>query len=183
MARSAGIRSVVTKLDFKGPVCDFAAKWMSGDAGARSRFETLLKKAGLGMEDVMAETLSSAIAFSSALTACWQVQRPAATTRCVRWIVTARRLAPQCAARSTKPRTQNFETSKRAKSVDGRRLDQRSTAVRQSRQCEIEHRAEDCDRKVSFRAKRVAPRLECFSSAGPCVDATGRSDRNQNCRP
>jgi hypothetical protein len=61
MARSAGIRSVVTKLDFKGPVCDFAAKWMSGDAGARSRFETLLKKAGLGMEDVMAETLSSAI--------------------------------------------------------------------------------------------------------------------------
>jgi hypothetical protein len=60
-----GVRSVASKL---GPIAaepwslyDLAAKWMSGDKEARKRFDEILKKVGLGMEDVMAEALSSKI--------------------------------------------------------------------------------------------------------------------------
>jgi hypothetical protein len=60
-----GIRSVAGKL---GPIAaepwslyDLAAKWMSGDKEARKRFDEILNKAGLGMEGVMAEALSSKI--------------------------------------------------------------------------------------------------------------------------
>ena len=65
MACSDGVRSVAGKLGYKlsplGSVYDFAAKWMSGDTAARKKLDEILKKAGLGMEDVMAEALSSAI--------------------------------------------------------------------------------------------------------------------------
>lgn len=60
-----GVRSVAGKL---GPIAaepwslyDLAAKWMSCDKEARKRFDEILKKVGLGMEDVMAEALSSKI--------------------------------------------------------------------------------------------------------------------------
>jgi hypothetical protein len=60
-----GVRSVAGKL---GPIAaepwslyDLAAKWMSGDKEARKRFDEILKKVGLGMEDVMAEAFSSKI--------------------------------------------------------------------------------------------------------------------------
>src|SRR5271165_2275727 len=60
-----GVRSVAGKL---GPIAaepwslyDLAAKWMSGEKEARKRFDEILKKVGLGMEDVMAEALSSKI--------------------------------------------------------------------------------------------------------------------------
>jgi hypothetical protein len=61
MACSAGVRSVAKELGFKGLVYDFAAKWMSGDAKTRKQFDEMLKKAGLGMEDVTAEALSSKV--------------------------------------------------------------------------------------------------------------------------
>ena len=65
MACSDGVRSVAGKLGYKlsplGSVYDLAAKWMSGDTAARKQFDEILKKAGLGMEDVMAEALSSKI--------------------------------------------------------------------------------------------------------------------------
>jgi hypothetical protein len=61
MAGGAGVRSVAHELGFKGSVYDFAAKWMSGDAKTRKRFDEILKKGDLGMGDVMAEALSSAI--------------------------------------------------------------------------------------------------------------------------
>jgi hypothetical protein len=44
-----------------GSAYDFAVKWMRGDAKTRKEFAEILKKAGLGMEDVMAEALSSKI--------------------------------------------------------------------------------------------------------------------------
>jgi hypothetical protein len=60
-----GVRSVAGKL---GPIAaepwslyDLAAKWMSGDKEARKRFDEILRKVGLGMDDVMAEALSSKI--------------------------------------------------------------------------------------------------------------------------
>jgi hypothetical protein len=43
------------------PVVRFAVRWMNGDSATRNEFQSLLKKAGLGMEDVMAEALSSNI--------------------------------------------------------------------------------------------------------------------------
>jgi hypothetical protein len=65
MACSDGVRSVAGKLGYKlsplGSVYDFSAKWMSGDTAAREKFDEILKKAGLGMEDVMAEALSSKV--------------------------------------------------------------------------------------------------------------------------
>jgi hypothetical protein len=61
MAVSAGVRSVAGELGFNGSVYDFAAKWMSGDAKTRERFAEILKKADLGMEDVIAAALSSEI--------------------------------------------------------------------------------------------------------------------------
>ena len=61
MACSDEVRSVAGKLGYKlsplGSVYDFAAKWMSGDTAARKKLDEILKKAGLGMEDVMAEAL------------------------------------------------------------------------------------------------------------------------------
>jgi hypothetical protein len=55
-----GVRSVAGQF---GPWSqyDLAAEWMSGDKDARKRFDEILKKAGLGMEDVLAEALSSKI--------------------------------------------------------------------------------------------------------------------------
>lgn len=66
MACSDGVRSVAGKLGHQpGPggwlYDDFATKWMSGDSATRNDFQKLLKKADLGMEDVMAEVLSSKI--------------------------------------------------------------------------------------------------------------------------
>jgi hypothetical protein len=40
---------------------DFSAKWMSGDTKTRKELNEILKKAGLGIEDVTAEPLSSKI--------------------------------------------------------------------------------------------------------------------------
>jgi hypothetical protein len=79
---------------------------MSSDTKTRKEFDEILKKAGLGMEDVMAEALSSA----------WlPAARCVATTPCARLIVTALRSAPRCDKRSIKSRTQSFATSKPAK--------------------------------------------------------------------
>jgi hypothetical protein len=61
IASGAGVRSVAKELGFKGSVYDFAAKWMSGDAKKLKQFDEILKMGSLGMEDVMAEALSSAI--------------------------------------------------------------------------------------------------------------------------
>jgi hypothetical protein len=66
MACSDGVRSVARKLDPRPiPVRlveeDVGAKWMSGDSATRNEFLKLLKKADLGVEDVMAEALSSKI--------------------------------------------------------------------------------------------------------------------------
>ena len=55
MACSAGVRSVAKELGFKRLVYDFAAKWMSGDVKTRKEFDEMLKKTGLGIEDVTAE--------------------------------------------------------------------------------------------------------------------------------
>ena len=40
---------------------DFAQKWASGDSSARQEFTRILKKAGLTMDDIMAETLAQNI--------------------------------------------------------------------------------------------------------------------------
>ena len=65
MACSDGVRTVASKLGYKltsmGTVHDLSVKWMSGDAKTRKEFAEILKKAGLGMEDVRAEALSSKI--------------------------------------------------------------------------------------------------------------------------
>jgi hypothetical protein len=65
MACSAGVESVARKLGYKAAptksAYDFSKDWMSGDTAARKQFDVVLKKAGLGMEDVMAEALSSAV--------------------------------------------------------------------------------------------------------------------------
>jgi hypothetical protein len=95
-----GVRSVAGKL---GPIAaepwslyDLAAKWMSGDTEARKRFDEILKKVGLGMEDVMAEALLARSTPSNALTAWLPAPKRVATTPCVRLIVTAQHSAPQC---------------------------------------------------------------------------------------
>ncbi|MBV8103862.1 MAG: hypothetical protein JO223_04410 [Hyphomicrobiales bacterium] len=63
VACGEGVRSVAADLGFRsmGSLYDFAATWMSGDNATRKEFQQLLKRAGLGMEDVMAEALSSKI--------------------------------------------------------------------------------------------------------------------------
>jgi len=65
VACSEGVRSVAGDLGFDsgpmGSLYDFAATWMSGDSATRNEFQKVLKKAGLCMEDVMAEALSSEI--------------------------------------------------------------------------------------------------------------------------
>jgi hypothetical protein len=65
MACSDGVRSVAGKLGYKlsslRSVYDVAAKWMSGDTAAHEKFDEILKRAGLDMDDVMAEALSSKI--------------------------------------------------------------------------------------------------------------------------
>jgi predicted outer membrane protein len=61
VAAGAGVRSVASQVGLGGSVYDFAVKWVSGDAKTRKEFAEILKKAGLGMEDVMAEALSSKI--------------------------------------------------------------------------------------------------------------------------
>jgi hypothetical protein len=65
-ASSVGVRNLLLKMEGsgRGPLgCpfDFAPKWASGDAVAREKLENFLKRAGLGMNDVMAEALSSVI--------------------------------------------------------------------------------------------------------------------------
>ena len=115
MACSAGVRSVAKGLGFKRLVYDFAAKWMSGDVKTRKEFDEMLKKAGLGIEDVTAEALSSKVNSLDALTAYLRARRRVATTPCARLIVSARRSAPQCGKRSMKSRMWSFETSKPAK--------------------------------------------------------------------
>jgi len=65
-ASSVGVRNLLLKMECDGrdPLgCpfDFAAKWASGDRVARKKLENFLKTAGLGMDDVMAEALSSVI--------------------------------------------------------------------------------------------------------------------------
>jgi hypothetical protein len=167
---------------FDGP--DFAQKWASGDASTRREFMQILKRAELSMDDVMAEALAKKIDTFERIDriACLQARRRAATTPCARLIVTAQRWAPRCDKRSMKSRTWSFETSKPAKQAESRRLDQRPPTVRESRQREIEHRAEDRDWKGAFRAKRVVSRLESLSPAGHCARAAGRSDRVRDCR-
>ena len=65
MACSAGVESVAQKVGCKAaPMISaygFSKDWMSGDTEARKQFDGALKKAGLGMEDVLAEALSSKI--------------------------------------------------------------------------------------------------------------------------
>ena len=53
MACSAGVRSVAKELAaLRRLVYDFAAKWMSGDVKTRKEFDEMLKKTGLGIEDI-----------------------------------------------------------------------------------------------------------------------------------
>ena len=66
MASSAAVRRVAERFSFEarqqiGWLGASADKWTDGDAAARKRFEKLLETAGLGMDDVMAEALSSKI--------------------------------------------------------------------------------------------------------------------------
>ena len=65
IACSDGVRAVAGRLEpkpsFSRPVYDIGAKWMSGDSATHNNFQKLLKKADLGMEEVMAEALSSKI--------------------------------------------------------------------------------------------------------------------------
>jgi hypothetical protein len=65
-ASSVGVRNLLLKMECDGrdPLgCpfDFAAKWARGDRVARKKLENFLNTAGLGMDDVMAEALSSVI--------------------------------------------------------------------------------------------------------------------------
>ena len=66
MASSAVVRRVAERFSFEarhqiGWQANSADKWTDGDAAMRKRFEKLLETAGLGMDDVMAEALSSKI--------------------------------------------------------------------------------------------------------------------------
>jgi hypothetical protein len=119
MACSDGVRSVAGKLGYRpgrlGSLYDFAAEWMAGDSATRNEFQKLLKKAGLGMEDLVAEALSSKIeAFEriDRMVASAEARRNNAYARL---IVIAQRSATQCGKRSMKSRMQSFETSKQAK--------------------------------------------------------------------
>jgi hypothetical protein len=57
MASGEAVRSVTEKLAGRSPY-NPAVQWISGDRATRIQFENLLTKAGLSMEDVMAEALS-----------------------------------------------------------------------------------------------------------------------------
>ena len=57
MVSGEAVRSVTEKLAGRSPY-NPAVQWMSGDRATRIQFENLLTKAGLSMEDVMAEALS-----------------------------------------------------------------------------------------------------------------------------
>jgi hypothetical protein len=57
MASGEAVRRVTEKLAGRSPY-NPAVQWMSGDRATRIQFENLLTKAGLSMEDVMAEALS-----------------------------------------------------------------------------------------------------------------------------
>ncbi len=74
-------------------------------------------------------------------------------------------------------------TSTPEKSAEQRRLDQRSPTARQSRQREIEHRAQDCGGKGSRGAKCISTWLECSSSLGSFARAGDRGDGAQDLRP
>jgi hypothetical protein len=61
IAVGAGVTSIVNKVGYGGSAYDFSEQWMSGDPATRKEFGKLLKRAGLSMEDVMAEALSREI--------------------------------------------------------------------------------------------------------------------------
>ena len=81
-----------------------------------------------------------------------------------------------------KSRTRNSVTSTPEKSAEHRRLDQRPPTARQSRQREIEHRAQDCGGKGSRGAKCISTWLECSSSLGSFARAGDRGDGAQDLR-
>ena len=155
---------------------ELAANWAAGKKAAQKTVAAALQKAQLTMEDVMAETLEGKIDLFERFDRCLQVRKPAATTRCGRSSVTAQPSAPWCDKRSVKFRMRNSVTSTPEKSAEQRRLDQRPPTARQSRQREIEHRAQDCRGKGSRGAKCISTWLECFSSLGSFTRARGRRD-------
>ena len=67
--------------------------------------------------------------------------------------------------------------------MEQRRHDQRSPTARQSRQREIEHRAQDRGGKGSRRAKCISTWLECSSSLGPFARGGDRGDGAKDLRP
>jgi hypothetical protein len=176
-ATSSRIYQVMCRLGYEDEYAgELAANWAAGKKAAHKTVAVALQKAQVTMEDVMAETLEARSTHLSASTDCWQVRKPAATMLCGRSSATAQLLAPRCDKGLMKFRTRNSLTSIPEKSVELRRHDQRPATARQSRQREIEHRAQDCGGKGSRGAKCISTWLECPSSLGSFTRAGGRGD-------
>src|SRR6516225_155691 len=101
-------------------------------------------------------TLTSTL--SSGWIACRRALRRAGTMRCAKSIVIAKRLALRFAGRSTRSRSLNSATSKRAKLVES--LDHYSTAAREPCQREGKHRSQDEGGQGSFGHERIAARID-----------------------
>ena len=110
---SKGVRKVLSTIGRSEPSLsifgepDFAQEWAKGDASKHREFSEILKKAGLTMDDVMAEALAAQIDSFERFAACSQAQRRAATAPCARLIVTTRLLGLQLAEQSKKFKMRN----------------------------------------------------------------------------
>ena len=183
-AISSSICQVMCRLGYEDEhAWKLAANWAAERKAAQKEVVGALQKAQLTMEDVMPRRSRARSTHLSASTDCWQVRKPAATTLCGKSSVTAQLLAPRCDKRLMKFRMRNSATSTPEKCSEHRPLDQRPPTARQSRQREIEHRAQDCGGKGSRGAKCISTWLECSSSLGSFARAGDRGDGAQDLRP
>src|SRR5271165_4915523 len=99
---------------------------------------------------------------SSASIECWQARRRREATLFEKSTDIATQPALRFAKRSTKSRTLNSATSRRAKSLESLRLDHHSTAARQPRQRQSKHGSQDEGGQGSFGTEHIAPRIDYF---------------------
>jgi hypothetical protein len=116
-----GVRRIVSRIedvdhdyDERRNADRYAQDWARGIVSVRRGFAGMLKKAGLTMDDVMAEAFAKEIDSFERFDRMLARLRPAVTTPYARLIVTAQHSAPQCGKWSMKSRMRSFETSKPA---------------------------------------------------------------------
>ena len=145
----AGVEQALAAVGYSEEMDTLSESWQP-KMRTPARKSTRLRKAGLTLDEVTAKTFESKIDVVERIDRMVASAEARRTTRCEKSTDIATQPALRFAKRSTKSRTLNSATSKRAKSLESLRLDHHSTAARQPRQRQSKHGSQDEGGQGSF---------------------------------